>query len=226
MSRRHREILNDPKTDEFYVPHQALKMARRLFVKGYKCEEIARAVLKNMRDPSRHGVLRVPESDRLAIVMSRVEMADPQSNQHSEYQALLKRLQRRRAHRRYTAKQTPEQRAATKAAHRAQCRDYMRRQRADPEKAEKHRREVREANRRRRLEDPDAYQRQLAYNREYRRKMKETPEGRARIKAYQDRSEAKRKHRIETDPSYAVQAAMSRKWACKRHREKKKKDKQ
>ena len=216
-----RELLNDPRTDEFWLPIRTLKMARRLFASGRTCEEIARAILESARDSKKSAIMRLPESERLAVLMTRLEMANPESDEHGDYKQLLARIQGRRAYARRKASMTEED----KEAERTRLRELMRKRREDPEYMQRHREYAVKSYHRKKEKDPVGYEEMLIQKRsDYLERMK-TPEGRAQIKEIRDRHTEKRKQRRKKDSWFLEkERALARKrsqrfWARKKSKQ-------
>lgn len=214
-----RELLNDPRTDEFWLPIRTLKMARRLFASGRTCEEIARAILESARDSKKSAIMRLPESERLAIIMTRLEMANPESDEHEDYKQLLARIQGRRAYARRKASMTE----AEKEAERTRVREIMRkRRREEPEYMQRHREYAVKSYHRKKEKDPVGYEEMLLKQRARYVEQKKTPEGRAQIKQNRERHAEKRKQRRKEDPCFLEkERALARKrqrrfWARQR----------
>ena len=216
-----RELLNDPRTDEFWLPVRTLKKARQLFASGRTCEEIARAILASARDSKKSAIMRLPESERLAVLMTRLEMANPESDEHGDYKQLLARIQGRRAYARRKASMTEED----KEAERTRLRELMRKRREDPEYMQRHREYAVKSYHRKKEKDPVGYEEMLIQKRsDYLERMK-TPEGRAQIKEIRDRHTEKRKQRRKEDSWFLEkERALARKrsqrfWARKKSKQ-------
>ena len=190
-----RELLNDPRTDEFWLPIRTLKMARRLFASGRTCEEIARLILASSRDTTKSAILNLPESERVAVVMTRLEMADPASEEHDDYKQLLARITGRRAYARRKASMTE----AEKEAERTRVRELMRKRRESPEYMQRHRDYAVKYYHRKKEEDPVGYEEMLLKQRARYVEQKKTPEGQAQIKQNRERHAEKRKQRRKED---------------------------
>ena len=213
-----RELLNDPRTDEFWLPIRTLKMARALFAGGSTCEQIARLVLASAKAPEKSAVLNLPESERLAVVMMRLEMADPASDEHDDYKRLLARIRGRREYERRKARMTEEDKEAT----RERGRENMRRRREDPEYMQQSREYANAAYHRRKEADPVGYEEMLIKQRRYYYEMKKMPEGRAKLKEYQRRGQEARKQRKAVDPWFLEKERAYARAASKRYRDRQK----
>ena len=214
------DLLNDPKTDEYALPLGVLKKARCKFKAGQTCEEIAKGILGFMhrtavKKPNwldRFPVLSLPKDDQLTIVMSRLEMADPNSPEQKNYQRLLRRFTGRKYHKKAAENMTPEERAV----YLAKKREYTRRHlENNPEARERNREYSRDRQNKLKEEDLDAY---LEYHKNYREKLRSTPEGRARMKENMYRGIENRKKRMAEDPWYREKQLQYRRNWAKRNR--------
>lgn len=185
-------------------------MARRLFASGRTCEEIARLILASSRDSKKSAILNLPESERLAVLMTRLEMADPASEEHDDYKQLLARIQGRRAYARRKASMTE----ADKEAERTRVRELMRKRREDPGYMQRHREYAVAYYHRLKEANPGSYEEMLIKKQSRYVELRKTPEGRARIKRNRERHAEKRKQRRKEDPWFLEkERALARKRA-------------
>ena len=216
-----RKLLNDPKNDVYALPIRTLKRARHQFKYGRTGDQIARGILMQMRKLAdgdevwleRCPVLQLPENDQLAVIVSRVEMADPQSIDHHDYKRLLRRLSARRYYKRQQARMTDEEREVYLAKKREYSRQFYKR---NPDYNSNYQK--------RREEDPVGYLEHLEYQRQYRENAKSTPEGRARLAEHARRGRAKRKERMKTDPWFRESELQKHRQHQRRYRRLKKEE--
>ena len=219
------DILNDPKTDKYWIPIRALKRARHQFKGGMSCENIASSILMQMRKLAeqddvwyeRCPVLQMDEDEQLAIVMSRVDMANPESEDHDDYKRLLRRLVARKSYRVRVSKMTEEEKEEIRRKKNESRRKYLE---TNPEAIEKGRKYGRERYRKMRDEDPERYLEFLAKQRKYQKDAKATPEGKARYDANSRRGKERKKERMKSDPWFREQELQKRRQYSKRYREK------
>ena len=218
------DILNDPKTDKYWIPIRALKRARCQFKRGMSCEKIASDILMQMRNLAqkddiwyeRCPVLQMDEDEQLAIVMSRVEMADPNSDDHEDYKRLLRRLVARKSYRTLWNQMTEEEKNETRRK-KNEIRQKLRD--TNPEYVERNRTYSRERYRKMRAEEPERYLEFLAKQRKYQKDARATPDGKARYDANSRRGKEKKKERMKNDPWFRERELQRRRQYSKRYRE-------
>lgn len=201
-----RKILNDPKTDEFYIPVRALKRAYKMIKNGKPRQTVALMIVEQMnkaavRRPEvveRFPWLKEHHRAQFKIINRRLRMVDPDCEEFADYTRLLNRFRSRKHEKKRTRFATEAQKEAQRKRHR----EYQRERRKNPEILERNRRYTREHYQRRKEEDPMEHEVYLYYKRVKRREDKKDPVKLARLQEHARVSQQKRKARYHSDPQY------------------------
>ena len=202
-------LLNDPKTDDFYIPVHTLIRAHKLIRGGKPRQVVARMIInamnaeasKNPQLRDRHPILREDFKSQLSIVDWRLQIADPECEDHEDYTLLLNRIRSRRHEENRRANLTP----AEIMARRKRYRDYQRKRRKDPIQRELNRQRAREDYRKRRDENPMDHEVYLYNKRMKRLEDKKDPVKLERFREHAIISREKRKERYYSDPEFREQ---------------------
>lgn len=204
-----RKILNDPKTDSFYIPVNSLKRARTLIKQGIPRQRVAIEIVRQannaaLRDPTvkdRHPFLKEHPKAQFKIINRRLKMADPNCEESETYTPLLNRLRARK----HEAKRMKNATEADLEARRKRHRDYQRKRREDPVQRDRNRQLAKEHYHRRKDEDPVEHEYYLALKRVRRQEDKKDPVKLARLQEQARVSQKKRRDRYHSDPEYREQ---------------------
>ena len=210
-------MLNDPKYDDYAVPVELLKHARKLIKQGATREQAAGAVV----DLLEKAIELQPESVKdlpliqldnclmqYILVLERLKIVDPECEESEGWTRLLNRI-RGREHDKRRRKDLSEEELERRRRYHT---EYMReRRKNDPKILEEGRRASREHYRKRRDTDPEAHAAYLEEKRQQRIKDKADPVKAQRFQKHAKKSWKQRQERYHSDPEYrADQQAAAR----------------
>lgn len=199
-------MLNDPKHDEYAIPVELLKNARKSMKKGATREQAAAEVVSLLemcveKEPSirEHiALLKLNLVQQHIVVEDRLRLVDTNCEESKDYTLLLNRLRSRRHDQHHRRELTEEELVERRKKHNA----YMRERRKDPKIRQKLRRGAIKAYHKRKANDPEAHEQYLAEKRQQRKEDLKDPEKVKRYKESAKKYEKTRQERYHTDPKF------------------------